>query len=112
MDLLQWVQKILQDRGHKKYGLYPHLVTILPSTSAEFIQQNDYYFVANAFTNDSRPITGEIIAADDALSITPAIMQTKVYKHQHFQGKIRITNLDAVSTMYVELLIASPKLSE
>ncbi len=109
MDLLQWVNKILTDRGCTSYGLYPHLVIVAPSSTVQFTQVNDTYFIANAFTSGSLPIDGEIIGFDDALALTPALMQTKVYKHQHFTGKISISNHDTAQTMYVELLIASPR---
>ena len=108
MELLKWIEKQLSDQGIKKYNLYPLLVTVNSSSSVSFEQKNDIYFLANAYTSGSKPLIGEIIGSDDALQLTPAIMKTKCYKHQHFTGRIDLSNMDATDKLYVEFLMVTP----
>jgi hypothetical protein len=109
MDLLKWVETILRERGILRYGISTDLLVIAPGTTVEFDQQNNYYFLANVFGSLSKAVDGEIIGADEALPIKPHVMQTMCYKHQHFTGRVSVTNNDATQTLYVEFLIASPK---
>lgn len=109
MDLLAWVNKKLTDRGIKNYTIDARLVEIDPNSRVQFHQQNDIYFLANAFSGALVPINGEIIGFNEALPLTPAIMHTRCYKHQSFDGTIDIANYDTVNKMYVELLIATPR---
>jgi len=108
MDILKWVEGVLRERGIKNYGLTSDLVSIAPAATVEFDQQNNYYFLINAFGSLSLPVDGEIIGADEALPIKPHIMQTHCYKHQHFTGEVNIRNYNTTQTLYVEFLIASP----
>lgn len=109
MDILKWVETILGERGLKKYGISADIVKVPPSSTVEFSQQNNYYFLANAFNSGSTAIDGEIIGSDEALPLKPYIVQTTCYKHQHFTGRVYVSNFDAVQTLYVEFLIVSPQ---
>ena len=109
MDILLWIAKKLADRGITKYDLVPVMVEVPPSTMVPFAQQNDIYFFSNAFTSLSAPINGNIIGIDNALELTPKFVNSTIYKYQDFTGKILINNLDSTNTMFVEMMIATPK---
>jgi hypothetical protein len=109
VDLLKWVQTILHERNINHYGISADLVIVPAGKTVEFQQQNNLYFLANAFSSSSGPINGEIIGADEALPLKPHILQTVCYKHQYFTGRVNVTNNDDTQTLYVEFLIATPK---
>ena len=109
MDLLAWIQLILLQHGIKNYSMSSDLITVPASKTVDFQQQNNYYFFANAFNSGSTPIDGEIIGSDEALPLKPHIVQTSVYKHQYFTGRVNVTNFDPAQTLYVEFLIVTPQ---
>jgi len=93
----------------KDYHLSPVLIEVAVSDEEILTANNDFYFFANAFT-DSGIANGYIRggAGGNALNITPKIIQTVLYKHQMFKGKIAIKNISTTAILYVELLRATP----
>lgn len=109
MDLLAWVDKKMKERGVMDYTVRPELISVPVSSTNDYFQKNDFYFLVGAFSSTSSPITGEIVSQDDAIALKPYLMNTICYKHQVFSGMVKIKNLHATSVLYVEFLIASPK---
>lgn len=97
----------------KKHQVEAHqddclLVKIQPESQLTLEANNDFYFFVNAFT-DEGIVKGRIrgTGGGNALDITPAIINTKMYKLQMFKGKVKIENF-AGNTLFVELLRVTP----
>lgn len=109
MNILDWVEQKMKELGIEKYTVRPELISIDTSSSVEFIQKNDFYFLINAFSSNTLPIEGYILGFDNAISLIPSVLNTNTYKYQIFSGMIKIYNQNDLQKLYVELLIVSPK---
>lgn len=108
IDLLQYIDKLMKDKGLQKYDLYPDLVVTGPSATTEFEGKNDLYFLISAFGSASTPINGELFGDNNAIALKPHVFQTALYKHQSFARNVKIVNKNTTDSLYVEFLIVSP----
>lgn len=108
IDLLQYIDKLMRDKGQPKYDLYPDLVITPPSGTTEFEGKNDLYFLVSAFSSASNPISGELYGNNNAIALRPHVFQTMLFKHQSFAGNVKIINNAISDSLYVEFLIVSP----
>ncbi len=109
--LLEYSRQKLSELHYNtwNYETSVRLVEVSPGAKVELNSNNDIFFFANAYTTGSTPIDAKIIGENMAMQITPAVNQTLYYKHQfYFTGEIKITNVDSVNTLFIELLVITP----
>jgi len=98
-------------RKHRvtRYHTDTLLITVEAATTKVLEANNDFYFFANAFSASGTAL-GLIkeISGGNALTISPLLLNTKLYKHQLFKGNLSITNSNPASKLFVELYRVTP----
>jgi len=85
------------------------LVTVDAAAAKTLHTNNDFYFFANAFSATG-PINGKMRGSSggNALTLSPLMLNTKLYKHQMFKGSLSIINHSTAGELFVELLRVTP----
>lgn len=101
-DVISFFEKKLKEYGVVNYDTAPVLIEVSANSSMEVGSNDDFFMLVNFFTQTGSA-SGNITSEVNAVELTPATLNTSIYKHQVFKGKVKIKNT-ANETLYVEFL--------
>ncbi len=108
--ILDYIKRRMFEMGYqeKDYTLTPQQYTVALSSSAKITDgTNDIHFLSNIFSTRAAPLSGSIVADDNADSLNPLFLNKEYTLLQAYRGTITVTNGSALGNLYVEFIRVS-----